>query len=107
MLTEQKLRLHQLSQPRSIIYPRVCCLEKIRIRQSNYLQKKKIVDPQVSQEGKKILDTINHAPRGDGYTNLLTKFYVNERMPIDDIKKLYDYLKENKQHVNRLTVNQL
>ena len=100
MLTEQKLRLHQLSQPQRYYMSEGLLFENPN--QAIKFLKEKNLDPQVSQEGKKILDTINNITRGDGYTNLLTKFYVNEKMPIDDIKKLYDYLKQNKQHVNRL-----
>jgi len=100
MLTEQNLRLFQLSQPKRYYISEGLLFENPN--QAIKFLKEKNLDPQVSQEGKKIFDTINNITRGDGYTNLLTRFHVNEKMPIDDIKKLYDYLKQNKQHVNRL-----
>lgn len=53
-------------------------------------------------EGKKILDTITNITRGDGYTLLLTKFLVNDKLPIDDIKKIHDYIKNNKQVLKSL-----
>ena len=64
--------------------------------------KEKNLDPTTNPDGKEILDDINNITRGDGYTFLLTKFYINERMPIDDLSKLHDYLKQNKEHINRL-----
>ena len=64
--------------------------------------KEKNLDPQTSEEGKKILNSITNITRGDGYTNILTKFLVNEKMPLEDISKLHDYLVINKQHINRL-----
>jgi hypothetical protein len=64
--------------------------------------KEKNLDPTTNPNGKEILDDINNITRGDGYTFLLTKFYINERMPIDDLSKLHDYLKQNKEHINRL-----
>jgi hypothetical protein len=64
--------------------------------------KEKNLDPTNNQKGKEILDSINNITKGDGYTHLLTKFLVNERMPLSDIQKLHDYLIQNKQHITRL-----
>ena len=64
--------------------------------------KEKNLDPLTTPRGKEILNTITGFTRGDGYTYLLTRFYVNEKMPITDIKKLYEYLKTNKEQVNKL-----
>lgn len=60
------------------------------------------LDPFTTPKGKQILHTITGITRGDGYTYLLTKFFVNEKMPLADIKKLYDFIKQNKEIVNKL-----
>jgi len=64
--------------------------------------KDKNLNPQENPKGKQILDTILDITRGDGYTYLLTKLFVNERKPIEEIRELYLYIKENKQYLTRL-----
>lgn len=64
--------------------------------------KGKNLDPATNPKGKLILNTITGFTKGDGYTYLLTLFNVNEKMPMDDLRKLYEYLKTNKEFTNRL-----
>lgn len=64
--------------------------------------KGKNLDPATNPKGKLILNTITGFTKGDGYTYLLTLFHVNEKMPMDDLRKLYEYLKSNKEFTNRL-----
>jgi len=58
--------------------------------------KEKNLDPESNPRGKSILDNIINITKGDGYTFLLTKFHLNERMPLDDIRKLHNNLKSSK-----------
>jgi hypothetical protein len=64
--------------------------------------KEKNLDPATTPRGKKIFDLINGITRGDGYTALLTRFYVADRINSDDLIKLHEFLRTNKELVNRL-----
>jgi hypothetical protein len=74
--------------------------------QARKFLKEKNLDPITNPNGQKIFNTITGITRGDGYTYLLTRFYVNEKMPVDDLKKLHEYLRQNKEFVTRLEYNQ-
>ena len=47
------------------------------------------LDPDVSQIGKDVLDNIIQITNADGFTGLLTKFHVIDKLPFDEIKELY------------------
>jgi len=64
--------------------------------------KEKNLDPLTNPKGKRILDSVNAITKGDGYTYLMTRFYVNERMLYDELQELYEYLKINKDFLTRL-----
>ena len=62
----------------------------------------KNLNPSTTPKGKQILDSINNFTRGDGYTYLLTKFHVNDRIPMDELQKLHNSLRANKVILTRL-----
>ncbi len=64
--------------------------------------KEKNLDPATNPTGKKIFDDIVNITKGDGYTFLLLKFYLRDRIPLLDIEKLHEYLRENKLYLNNL-----
>jgi hypothetical protein len=64
--------------------------------------KDKKMDPATNPKGRQIMDKINGITKGDGYTFLLTKFHVNERMPLNDLQRLYERLRTDKNLFTRL-----
>jgi hypothetical protein len=64
--------------------------------------KEKNLDPTISQEGKNIFNNITGITKGDGYTYLMTRFHIIDKLPLTDIQKLHNFLKTNKDYVNRL-----
>jgi hypothetical protein len=66
-----------------------------------FLKDKKL-DPGTNNKGKQILDSILNITRGDGFTFLLTKIHINERMPFNELQQLYTYLKQHKNELTRL-----
>lgn len=54
------------------------------------------LDPITNPTGKMILDRILDITGGDGYTYLLTKFNLKEKMPVQDLRRLHDQLKSKK-----------
>jgi len=64
--------------------------------------KEKNLDPNITPRGKKILDLINGITKGDGYTALLTRFYVSDQINSDDLRKLHEFLRTNKDLLTRL-----
>jgi len=66
-----------------------------------FLKDKKL-DPGTNNKGKQILDSILNITRGDGFTILLTKIHINERMPFNELQQLYTYLRQHKNELTRL-----
>lgn len=66
-----------------------------------FLKDKKL-DPQENPKGKKILDDILNITKGDGFTFLMTKFFVNEHLPLSEIQQLHQWIRNNKNLFNRL-----
>lgn len=64
--------------------------------------KTKNLDPTTNPEGKRILNSITGITRGDGYTYLLTRFHLIDKLPINDLQKLHDYFKQNREQITRL-----
>ena len=64
--------------------------------------KQKNLNPETEEKGKEILDNIINITNGDGFTGLLTLFHVNDKLSLDDITELYQYLKNNKEFVKQL-----
>jgi hypothetical protein len=59
------------------------------------------LDPE-NGDGKQMLDAILGITRGDGYTAMLTKFYVRRELSLDQIKDTYEQIKQNKFLLSRL-----
>jgi hypothetical protein len=66
-----------------------------------FLKDKKL-DPGTNNKGKQILDSILNITRGDGFTFLLTKIHINERMPFNELQQLHTYLRQHKNELSRL-----
>ena len=66
-----------------------------------FLKDKKL-DPGTNNKGKQILDSILNITRGDGFTFLLTKIHINERMPFNELQQLHTFLKQHKNELTRL-----
>lgn len=64
--------------------------------------KDKSLDPNINPKGKKIFDDITAITKGDGFTALLTRFYVNDRKPLPELQTLYIFLRSNKDFFTRL-----
>ena len=64
--------------------------------------KEKNLDPATNPKGKRILDDINSITKGDGYTALLTRFHVTSGLPLPELQQLHEYLRINKDFLNRL-----
>jgi hypothetical protein len=64
--------------------------------------KLKNLDPSTNPEGKQIFDTIGKITGGDGYRFILTKFYVNDKISVDDLSKIHEYIVNNKEYLNKL-----
>lgn len=60
------------------------------------------IDPAINPKGKEILDQILTITGGDGFTYLLTKFHIKDRLTIDEIRRLHDVLKTQKNLLTRL-----
>lgn len=99
-LYEQISRVFYLSNPSRYYLNEGILLENPN--QAVKFLKDKDLDPATNPEGKKIINLINGFTRGDGYTNIMTRFYVNDKLPLDDLKKLHEYLKQNKEQTKRL-----
>lgn len=72
------------------------------VNQTKNFLKSKNLDPNTNTTGKNIFDTITGITRGDGYTYLLTRFYLNDNVPIERLKNLHDYIKQNKTILTKL-----
>lgn len=60
------------------------------------------LDPDNNPNGKKILDDIIEITNGNGYTGMLTLFHLKDKLTIEDITSLYNYIKQNKESVKLL-----
>lgn len=64
--------------------------------------KNKGIDPNTSDDGKRLYDQILTITGGDGFTYLLTKFSVDDKLTIDEIRRLHDILKSQKVLLTKL-----
>ena len=58
--------------------------------------KDKNLDPDTNEMGQELLNDILNITKGDGYTHLLLKLYHRQRIDLDVLRDLYDYIKRNR-----------
>lgn len=88
---EQRIRLYYLTDTNRYFINEGLLLENPR-QAVKYL-KDNDLDPDTNEKGKKLFDDIHNITKGDGYTHLLLKFYHGQRVGLEELRELYDFLK--------------
>lgn len=87
---EQRIRLYYLTDTNRYFINEGLLLENPR-QAVKYLKDNNL-DPDTNERGKKLFDEIHNITKGDGYTHLLLKFHHGQRVGLEELKELYEFL---------------
>ena len=63
------------------------------------------LDPNMTERGKRMLNDIVQITRGDGFTELLLRFHLEQRIDLDSLRQLYNLLRNYRTELNKLPRN--